>query len=40
MDPVGHQGPQVREVMLESLAFQGLQGPQAPQAKQSFLRAL
>lgn len=40
MDPVGHQGPKVREAMLESLAFQGPQAPLVPQAKQSFPRAL
>lgn len=40
MDPLGHQGLQVREAMLERLAFQGPQGPQAPQVRQPFLRAL
>lgn len=36
MDPLGHQGLQVREATLESLAFLGPQVPQVPQAKQSF----
>lgn len=40
MDPLGHQGLQVREATMESLAVQGPQVPQVPQAKRPFLRAL
>lgn len=36
MVPLGHQGLQVREATLESLAPQA---PQGPQAKQPHLRA-
>lgn len=40
MDPQGHQGLQVPEATLGSLASQGPQDPLVPQAKQSSLRAL
>lgn len=40
MVPLGHQGLQVREATLESLASLVPQALQAPQAKQPCLRAL